>query len=154
MRPWVHFLFLLLNSGDFLVQDKKKIRDKTIQTFKKGEKVNLNRIWKEKQQMYCQNARRKKKKNMSHRWGFYLYISCACQHQTFNVSILQRHRRKEERCKAHIVITQSNSHPLLQTACSSAQLAPDTHITINISPNVVLTPHRAYTDTMHTDIKK
>lgn len=40
----------------------KKIRDKTIQTFKKGEKVNLNRIWKEKQQMYCQNARRKKKK--------------------------------------------------------------------------------------------
>lgn len=41
---------------------QKKIRDKTIQTFKKGEKVNLNRIWKEKQQMYCQNARRKKKK--------------------------------------------------------------------------------------------
>lgn len=27
---------------------------------------------------------------------FYLYISCACQHQTFNVSILQRPRRREE----------------------------------------------------------
>lgn len=126
------FLVPQLNSGNCVVQEEIKTTDKTIETFlkKKEGGVNLNRIWKQqKQQMHCQTAG-EKRENMSRRCGFYLYISCACQHQTFNVSVLQRRRRKEARCEPHIVITQSNSHPLLQTACSSAQLAPDTHIII------------------------
>lgn len=118
MRPWANFQFLTPQFWQLSGSRVEKKGDKTIQTFKKGEKVNLNRIWKQqKQQMYCQNARRRRKKNnkknASHRWGFYLYISCACQHQTFNVSILQRHRRKEEMQGSHChhTIKQSSASP-------------------------------------------
>lgn len=69
--------------------------------------------------MYCQKSKKKKekerrKKNMSHRRGFYLYVSCACQHQTFNVSVLQRHRRKEREMQGshcHHTIKQSSAPP-------------------------------------------
>lgn len=66
--------------------------------------------------MYCQKSKKKKKKGggMSHRRGFYLYVSCACQHQTFNVSVLQRHRRKEREMQGshcHHTIKQSSAPP-------------------------------------------
>lgn len=75
----------------------------------------------------CRGRGAKKRKHVSRR-GFYLYIRRACRHQTFNVSVLQRRRRKESETPASLtfVITQSNSQPA--SANSSAHLAPDAHV--------------------------
>lgn len=96
-NPLVNFLLFLLVDGK---------RDKTTKT-----KQQKTISWNLKQMLNQDEI----KKNTSHLWSFYLYIIPACQHQTFNVSILQRHRRKEKRRDAKA----SHCHQTIKRSAAS-----------------------------------